>query len=139
MVEIYTHTLTGDSAEDILMLYGVNLRGGKKKRNERLQQEMVGPHCPFCHSINVPGTQLCTSCHRPISAVSYDTITREAENTKKEIEAIKKEFVSVKENLANINSLSETMRYLLKERREIEKSLGIKLPSSSSSSVDDSL
>jgi hypothetical protein len=90
MVEIYTHTLTGDSAEDILMLYGVNLKGGKKKRNERLQQEMVGPHCPFCHSVNVPGTtQLCTSCHRPISTVPYDTIIREAENLRKELVELK--------------------------------------------------
>lgn len=134
MVEIYTHTLTGDSAEDILMLYGVNLRGGNKKRNERLQQEMVGPHCPFCHSINVPGTQLCTSCHRPISTVSYDTITREAENTKKEIQAIKDEFGSFKENLAKISNLWETMGRLLEERREMETSVGIESSSSSSSS-----
>jgi hypothetical protein len=138
MVEIYTHTLTGDSAEDILMLYGVNLKGGKKKRNERLQQEMVGPHCPFCHSINVPGTQLCTSCHRLMSTVSYDTITREAENTKKEIQAIKEEFGSVKENLVTVANLCEKLGQVLNERRKMEASVGIE-SSSSSSSIGDFL
>ena len=83
MIEVYTHTLTGDSAEDILMLYGVNLKNGKKKRNEQLKKELVGPTCPFCHTINIPESQFCISCRRPIAIVSYDT------TVKKEIEDLK--------------------------------------------------
>jgi hypothetical protein len=92
MVEIYTHTLTGDSAEDILVLYGVNLKGGKKKRNEQLQQEMVGPHCPFCHMTNIPESQFCSSCHRPIALVSYDKIAKETEQVKQEQKEMKEKL-----------------------------------------------
>jgi len=91
MVEIYTHTLTGDSAEDILMLYGVNLNGGRKRRNEQLQQEMVGPHCPFCHAANIPDSQFCSSCHKPVTVISYQKVMEEAEQTRQEFKAMKEE------------------------------------------------
>jgi integrase len=99
MVEVYTHTLTGDSAEDILMLYGVNLKGGKKKRNEHLQQEIVGPHCPFCHTVNIPGTQFCSSCHKPLTSVSMDAIMKEAEERKKELEQMRQDQQKIMNNL----------------------------------------
>jgi integrase len=89
MTEIYTHDLKGDSVEDVLEFYGVNLRNGRKKRDEKLQQEMVGPHCPFCHTSNVPDTQFCVSCHKPLSMISYDAIMKKTENTVKEIAEMK--------------------------------------------------
>ena len=101
MVEIYTHTLTGDSAEDILMLYGVNLKDGKKKRNEQLQQEIVGPHCPFCHTVNIPDSQFCSSCHKPLTSVSYNKIMQEAEASKKKMQELE-----AKQEILQANSAS---------------------------------
>jgi uncharacterized Zn finger protein (UPF0148 family) len=91
MVEIYTHTLTGDSAEDILMLYGVKLKGGKRKRNEKLQQEMVGPHCPLCHTPNIPDTQFCASCGKPVALMSMNKIMEETKHSKQELQKIKEQ------------------------------------------------
>jgi site-specific recombinase XerD len=103
MIEVYTHTLTGDSAEDILMLYGVNLKNGKRKRNEQLKQELVGPTCPFCHTINVPDSQFCISCRRPIAVVSYDsTVKKEIEEMKARqsaIEAVVRNFIATEMDL----------------------------------------
>lgn len=143
MVEVYTHTLVGDSAEDILMLYGVNLKDGKKKRNEKLQQEMVGPQCPFCHMTNIPNTQLCSSCHKPLTSISYNKIIQEAEERKKELEWLRQEqrkfddamkLVVAKlhqidnfvrgQNTVLCEATTEMGKYLTeKEREEIQKEL----------------
>jgi|SRR5687768_9142559 len=109
MVEVYTHTLTGDSAEDIEMLYGVNLKGGKKKRNERLQQEMVGPHCPFCHTVNIPGIQFCSSCHKPLASVSVDAIMKEAEERKKEIEQMQQNQQRMWDNMTALQGIIDSL------------------------------
>jgi integrase len=83
MVEIYTHDLKGDSLEPIMMAYGVNLKNKQSgKSAQQLREELVGPHCPFCKMVNVPGTQFCISCNRPISVVSYIAITRDLEAMK---------------------------------------------------------
>ena len=58
-VEVYTHSRDCESAEDILLCYGVNIKGNKRKRNELLKQKMVGPHCPFCMTANIPDSQFC--------------------------------------------------------------------------------
>jgi integrase len=118
MVEVYTHTLTGDSAEDVLMFYGVNLKGGKKKRNEKLQQEMVGPHCPYCHTANLPDTQLCSSCGRPISSITYDAVVRESENTRRELEELK---ASQDELSADVKNELRFVMNLLRQRKEEEE------------------
>jgi integrase len=124
MVEIYTHTLTGDSAEDILMLYGVNLKGGKKKRNERLQQEMVGPHCPFCHMVNTPDSQFCSSCHKPLTSVSYNKIMQEAERTKGELEQMRQEQRKIMNNLKLIMPMLQNVTTKLRiENIEMRQAL----------------
>lgn len=43
-----------------------------------------------CKMVNVPNTQFCASCHRPLSTVSYDAIARDAEKTKKRFERLEK-------------------------------------------------
>jgi hypothetical protein len=89
MPEIYTHDLKGDSVEHVMLAYGIKLKNGKKKRNEHLQQEMVGPHCPFCKMVNIPNSQFCSSCHKPLSLISYNKVIEEAEQTKKELAELK--------------------------------------------------
>ena len=43
----------------------------------------------------MPNGQLCSSCHRPISKVSYDTIIREAENNKRKLEETEKKLAEL--------------------------------------------
>jgi hypothetical protein len=86
MVEIYTHDLKGDSLEYVMEARGINIKNKRDKDAQQLRKELVGPHCVYCKMVNVPNAQLCSSCHRPISKVSYDTIIREAENNKKKLE-----------------------------------------------------
>lgn len=114
MVEVYTHTLTGDSAQDVLMLNGVNLKGGKKKRNEKIQQEMVGPQCPYCHTANLPDTQLCSSWGRPISRITYDAVARESENTRKKLEEIEARQIIEHANWSNF------FKFLMGAEKEIK-------------------
>ena len=124
MVEIYTHTLTEDSAQNVMALYGISLKDSKKKRNEQLRQEMVGPHCPFCKMVNVPNSQFCTSCHRPMLPTSIDNITKETEETKKELERMqqwqKQQSEQTKQQAEELSSFStqlQQMRQLLNEAR----------------------
>jgi hypothetical protein len=91
MVEVYTHELRGDSVEHVMMAYGINIKDKRDKSVQQLHKEMVGPHCPFCHTVNIPDTQLCSSCHKPLTSVSYNKIMEEAEQTKGELEQLRQE------------------------------------------------
>jgi integrase len=82
MVEVYTHDLKGDSVEHVMMAYGINLKNKRDRTMQELREELVGPHCPFCKMVNVPGTQFCVSCNRPVSTISYDKVVRDTENTR---------------------------------------------------------
>jgi uncharacterized Zn finger protein (UPF0148 family) len=124
MVKTYTHTLTGDSAEHVLMCYGINLKNGKKKRHEQLQQEMMGPHCPFCKMVNIPNTQFCSSCHRPLSATSIDTITKKFEPMKARLESYDREKEAEQQNLQRIaeqiGKLADKVEYNTNRLREAD-------------------
>lgn len=115
MVDIYTHTLTEDSAHHVMALYGINLKDSKKKRNEQLRQEMIGPHCPFCKMVNIPNSQFCASCHRPMLSTSIDTITQETQQTKKELEQMRQLQQQQAERLTAVTAKSEEMNQRLAE------------------------
>jgi integrase len=112
MVEIYTHDLKGDSVEHIMLAYGIKLKGRKKKQNEKLRQEMVGEHCPYCHMVNVPNAHICSSCRRPISMVSITKVMEESEQTKKELIEVRKLFAQIEENEAKLKERSEELAAL---------------------------
>jgi hypothetical protein len=67
---------------------------------------MVDPHCHFCHTTNIPGTQFCSSCSKPVTAVSYQKVFVEAEKTKKEFQQLK-----VQQEINN-NQLQRVIRFL---------------------------
>lgn len=71
-----------------MLAYGINLKEKKKRNTELIQKELIGPHCPFCKMINVPGVQFCSSCKKPLSIISYDKIAKEAEQQKKTLESM---------------------------------------------------
>jgi site-specific recombinase XerD len=112
MVEIYTHDLKGSSVEHVMLAYGINLKGSKKKQNEKLQQEMVGQYCPFCHMVNVPDAQICSSCRRPISPLSITKVMEENEQTKKELAEIREIFVRIEENEVKLKQKNEELAAL---------------------------
>ena len=99
MVEVYTHELKGDSLEHVMMAYGVNIKQKRDKTAAQLRQEMVGPHCPFCHKVNIPGSLLCVSCQRPVSVISYDSMTKELDGVKKQFEELKKDQEQIYQTL----------------------------------------
>jgi hypothetical protein len=89
MVEIYTHG--GSSVEDVMMALDVKLKNGKKKLSKELKQKMVGPVCSFCLTSNVPGTQLCISCHKPVSLVSFNKLKEEDKEKAQELERLRQQ------------------------------------------------
>jgi hypothetical protein len=126
MVEVYTHELKGDSLEHVMLAYGVNIKQKRDKTAAQLRQEMVGPHCPFCHKVNIPGALLCASCQRPVSVVSYDSMTKELDGVKRQFEELKKtqeEMINdavnskIAEEWLNIggNNIPQTIERLIEE------------------------
>jgi hypothetical protein len=109
------------------MAYGINIKEKRDKSAAQLRQEMVGPHCPFCHRVNVAGTQLCTSCHRPISTVSYDTIIKEAENTKQRLQLVENTLASIQQKhggmLNEMEAAYEMWQELKKEKEKEDEKL----------------
>jgi hypothetical protein len=95
MVEIYTHDLKGDSLEYVMEARGINIRNKRDKDAQQLRKELVGPHCVYCKIVNVPNSQFCSSCHRPITPISYDAIMREAENNKRKLEETEKKLAEL--------------------------------------------
>jgi hypothetical protein len=71
-----------------MMAYGINIKDKRDKSAQQLRKEMVGPHCPFCHTVNIPDSQLCSSCYKPPTSVSYNKIMQEAEESKKKLQEI---------------------------------------------------
>jgi site-specific recombinase XerD len=114
MVEIYTHELSGDSFEDVMLAYGINLKDKKNKEQaELIQKELIGPHCPFCKMINVPDAQFCSSCNKPLSIISYDKIAKEAEQQKRELQEIRTQQEGQAETMRDM------MRYI--QRKIVEE------------------
>jgi hypothetical protein len=131
MIERYTHG--GSSVEPIMLALGVELKNSKKKLIEELKQEMVGPLCPFCLTSNIPGTQLCIKCGKPVARIAMDYIMKEAEETKKELKEMKEKINSMESAFEVMiktgvmdpiieqksgNSSTDNMRHLVEKRRE---------------------
>jgi integrase len=111
MPEVYTHGNPKDSAEDVMLAYGFSLQGNKRQRNTKLQREMVGPACPFCHSPNVPESQFCQECSRPISIVSMNQLMEELNELKEERIQFTK---SAEKTESTVSRLEESMMSLQK-------------------------
>jgi integrase len=100
MIEIYTHRR--ESVESVMLAYGVSLKNSKKKQNQELRQTMTGPVCPFCAASNIPGTQLCVHCHKPIASNAMDAVMKESENQKKELEEMKAKMTVLQANTSQL-------------------------------------
>lgn len=110
--------------EHVMMAYGINLKDKNKKQNERMQQEMVGPHCPFCKTVNVPDTQFCSSCHKPLSLVSMNKIMEELEAMKKQKEASEKSQQRMMEFMKMVETkLAQVDKQLQAQNSEMREAL----------------
>jgi integrase len=102
MVEVYTHELKGDSVEHVMMAYGINIKEKRDKSAQQLRKEMVGSHCPFCHTVNIPDSQFCSSCHKPLTSISMNAVMKDAEESKNKIKELAAKQEILQANAASI-------------------------------------
>jgi predicted ribosome quality control (RQC) complex YloA/Tae2 family protein len=91
MVEIYTHELGGESSEDLLMAYGIDVRASNKSEAAS-QLALQTKACPHCSEPNKPDAKFCLSCGMVLAIDEYNATIQslqEAENAKKELAALK--------------------------------------------------
>jgi integrase/recombinase XerD len=114
MIDVYTHELKGESFEDVMMAYGIELKD--KKETQQLQEELAGRICPYCKMQNLPDAQFCSQCEYTLDPEAFLKVREEAEKNKKEAEENKKKLADmtidmeqVKTQLANTNDQVATM------------------------------
>jgi site-specific recombinase XerD len=94
MIEVYTHELKGESFEDVMMAYGIELKD--KKETQQLQEELAGRICPYCKMQNLPDAQFCSQCEYTSDPEAFLKVKEEAEKNKKEAEENKKTLEEIK-------------------------------------------
>jgi hypothetical protein len=118
MVEIYT-SRRGSGVENVMMALGVKVKSGKQKLSEELKQQMVGPVCPFCLTSNIPGTQLCISCHKPVSLVSINKLMEEDKEKAQELKQLRQEQRKVMEVIKLMKSQQEQVLNYLRAQNAV--------------------
>jgi hypothetical protein len=113
MVEIYT-SRRDSSVDNVMMALGVKLKNSKQKLSEELKQKMVGPVCPFCLTSNIPGTQLCISCHKPVSVVSINKLMEEAKEKEKKIELMQQDHQRLWDNVTMMQDVMDSILMQMK-------------------------
>ena len=108
MVEIYT-SHRGSGIDNVMMALGVKLKNSKQKLSEELKQKMVGPVCPFCLTSNIPGTQLCISCHKPVSLVSMNKLMEEAKEKEKKLELMQQDQQRMWDNMTVMQNMMDSI------------------------------
>jgi hypothetical protein len=69
MVEVYTHELGGESSEDLLLAYGIDVKSKDKRQQEILLEPKV---CPHCSEPNKPEAKLCLACGMVLTYDEYN-------------------------------------------------------------------
>jgi hypothetical protein len=94
MVEIYTHELGGESSEDLLMAYGIDVRASNKSEAAS-QLALQAKACPHCSEPNKPDAKFCLSCGMVLAVDEYNATIeslQEAEDTKKRLTELERKF-----------------------------------------------
>jgi hypothetical protein len=116
MIEIYTHELGGESSEDLLLAYGIDVKKKKKNKNaaaaaandkeaEEEEQEaaLLQPKtCPHCSEPNKPASKFCVHCHMVLTFDAFGETIEEAEKTKKEFEQLKEKQDRLEKTVASM-------------------------------------
>lgn len=87
MVEIYTHELGGESSEDLLMAYGIDVRDLNKNKAAS-ELALQAKACPHCSEPNKSDAKFCLSCGMVLAIDEYNATIQslqEAEQTKREL------------------------------------------------------
>ena len=78
MIETYTHELAGESSEDLLLAYGIDVKKrnaatattindkGENKAAEASSSSLYPKACPHCSEPNKPTSKLCVNCQMGI-------------------------------------------------------------------------
>jgi hypothetical protein len=114
MIEIYTHELGGESSEDLLLAYGIDVKKKKKNKNadaatndkeaeEEEEAALLQPKtCPHCSEPNKPASKFCVHCHMVLTFDAFGETIEEAEKTKKEFEQLKEKHDRLEETVASM-------------------------------------
>jgi integrase/recombinase XerD len=110
MIEVYTHEMPGDSFEDVMCAFGVELKD--KKQQQELEQQLRGKICPHCNMENLPSAQFCSECKLVLTLEAFNQSKEEAERTKSEMAELHKLFAKIEENETKLKQRSEELAAL---------------------------
>ena len=126
MIEIYTHELAGESSEDLLLAYGINVKKknaatattindkGENKAAEASSSSLYPKACPHCSEPNKPTSKFCVNCQMVLTFDAFNETIGEAEKTKEEFEQLKKNQKRIEKTMSSmlkvIMGLSNTVK-----------------------------
>jgi hypothetical protein len=113
MIEIYTHELAGESSEDLLLAYGIDVKKknaatattindkGENKAAEA-SSSLYPKACPHRSEPNKPTSKFCVNCQMVLTFDAFNETIEEAEKTKKEFEQLKKNQKRIEKTMSSM-------------------------------------
>lgn len=115
MIEIYTHELAGESSEDLLLAYWIDVKKknaatattindkGENKAAEASSSSSLYPKaCPHCSEPNKPTSKFCVNCQMVLTFDAFNETIEEAEKTKEEFEQLKKNQKRIEKTMPSV-------------------------------------
>ena len=105
MIEIYTHELGGESSEDLLLAYGIDVRKNNiitNDKGEEVLSSLQPKTCPNCSEPNKPTSKFCTHCQMVLTFDAFNETIEEAEKTKKEFEQLKENQKRIEKTMSSM-------------------------------------
>jgi hypothetical protein len=111
MIEIYIHELAGESSEDLLLAYGIDVK--KKKKNTANTAATINDKgeetsslqpkaCPHCSEPNKPTSKFCVNCQMVLTFDAFNDTIEEAQKTKKEFEQLKENQKRIEKTMSSV-------------------------------------
>jgi hypothetical protein len=113
MIEIYTHELAGESSEDLLLAYGIDVKKknaatattindkGENKAAEA-SSSLYPKACPHRSEPNKPTSKFCVNCQMVLTFDAFNETIEEAEKTKEEFEQLKKNQKRIEKTMSSM-------------------------------------
>lgn len=106
MIEICTHELGGESSEDLLLAYGIDVKKTVTTNDKESAAALLQPKTyPHCNEPNKSTSKFCTNCQMVLTFDAFNETIKEAEEAKKEREEIKAQLKILQANTSNLFKL----------------------------------
>ena len=116
MIEIYTHELAGESSEDLLLAYGIDVKKknaatattiNDKEENKAAEassssSSLYPKACPHCSEPNKPTSKFCVNYQMVLTFDAFNETIEEAEKTKKEFEQLKENQKRIEKTMSSM-------------------------------------